>query len=133
LSWLVGGAVVIGLGYFAFQKGLFNQAFDLVNNAIKGGGSTKDEELYPGEKEDEAKTPGGTPAPVAGKCPSGKVLCKDQKCETQAECDKEGKCKTGEHWDGDTQKCVKAAKLALSYLGGSTSPYATHRFYAVVQ
>jgi hypothetical protein len=76
---------------------------------------TKDKtntELYPGEAKDEAATPGGTPAPTAGKCTGGKVLCKDQKCESQAECNKEGKCKSGENWDGDLQKCVASSAFA---------------------
>jgi hypothetical protein len=109
-----------------------NGYFEKILGALPKGGGTG--ELYPGEKEDEAKTPGGTPPPDAkGNCTGGKVLCKDQKCESQAECDKEGKCKSGEHWDGPSQKCVKAAKMAsVGYLAAyhGWKPY-NHRITVV--
>jgi len=113
LSWLVGGAVVIGLGYFAYQKGLFDQAFDFVNNTIKDSGS-KSDSSSDGSKDE-------TPAPSPStKCKSGELETSKGKCV---------KCATSLD---SKDKCVKAA-LALSYIGGTTSPYATHRFYTVVQ
>jgi hypothetical protein len=111
LSWLVGGAVVIGLGYFAYTKGLFDQAFDLVNNAIKGSGTPAKEEETPAEAE---------PAPApASKCKSGELESSKGKCV---------KCATSLD---SKDKCAKAA-LALSYMGSARSPYASHSYYAVV-
>ena len=97
LSWLVGGAVVIGLGYFAYTKGLFDQAFDLVNNTIKGDSSS-------------STPPAGKDSEPASKCKAGEVE------------DSKGKC----------VKAKASTKLALSYMGESRGPYATHRFYNVV-
>ena len=115
ISWLVGGAVVIGLGYYAYTKGIFDQAFDFINDAIKNGGSSSS--TTPAEEKEEEE-PAETPPP-ASKCKSGELENSKGKCV---------KCAT----ELDAKdKCVKKSKFAVSYVAGSTGPYASHRVYVV--
>lgn len=96
--FLGGAAAFVGIGYYMHQAGYFDAIFDAINKAIDDIKNTK-------------------PLPDGGSgCASGKIKCKDGKCDTQAKCDSQAKCKSGEHWNATDKKCVKSSSLALAYV-----------------
>lgn len=108
----IGGAIAVaGVGYYLHQAGYFNKIFDAINAAIDKIGNT--------------------PVPSGGDgCSSGKIKCKDGKCDTQSKCDSQAKCKSGEHWNATSKKCAKASNLAMAYTTPQFSS-GSHRAYLV--
>jgi hypothetical protein len=104
---MVGGFVAVaGVAWYLYNQGSFDSIIKSITDAIAGlgvGGKTGN---------------GGTPAPKT-------IKCKDGKQGTQAECDKQAKCSSGQHWDPKTKKCVKASNFVSYYTGpaGASYPY----------
>lgn len=90
--FIAGMVAVGGIGYYLYKGGYFDAIIDAINAAIekiKGGNGNGDE------------------------CAAGKIKCKDGKCDTQANCNKQ--CTSGGNWNPTTKKCSQSSNLAMAY------------------
>lgn len=113
LLFIAGLAAAAGIGYYMHQEGYFNKIFEAINAAL-----------------DKIKAP--TNGNGDGGCASGKIKCKDGKCDTQSNCDKQASCKSDEDWSPSAKKCVKKANLTMAY---NTPEFYTgsHRGYLITR
>ena len=110
LIFIGGLAAAVGIGYYLHQGGYFNKIFDAINDAIGQVGKT--------------------PSPAGG-CSSGKIKCKDGKCNTQANCNKQANCKAPKYWSASEKKCITqaGASLAMAYNTPHFWSSGSHRGY----
>lgn len=112
LIWIGGLIAAGGVGWYLYSKGYFDSIVETITGGLEGGGGGNGK-----DDEDEGK-----------KCGEGKILCKDGKCDTQSNCDKQAKCKSDEDWNPESKKCAKKSKLAIAYVGQS-GPFRAYKTY----